>query len=411
MMAKVKMEQPHPHVPPTPTPKRTPWIVGLLLLFCVGLFVGRYVLPAGAAPLSPLQFVTVKEGQRQLVFPTFWEAWDTLHESFIGELEQEKLYYGAVEGMVRASGDPYTVFSDPDTTKEFEETLAGSFSGIGIEIGVQNGFITVIAPLAESPADKAGIKAGDVIVAVDKMTVTPDMALDEVVRKIRGPKGSAVTLTVVHKDSRQTNDITITRDTIEVESVHSTIEDGIDYIEITNFKEDTTERFEQAAREATAANVKGIILDLRGNPGGFLQSAVEISSQFLPANAVVVSEKGKTSRDYKSKGQHLLKDLPAVVLVDGGSASASEIVAGALHDNRNIPIIGTNTFGKGSVQEFIKLRDGSSLRITVAKWFTPKGRSIHEEGIAPTLEVKQDTTTDDDEQLNRAREELKAQLK
>lgn len=387
--------------------RRAPLFLLLILVLCVGLFIGRYIVPSGSQPLGPLQFVSVNEGQRELIFPTFWEAWDVLHSKFIGNLEMEKLYYGAVEGMIRASGDPYTVFSDPQATKQFEEALSGSFSGVGIEIGLQNGLVTVIAPLKDSPADKAGIQTGDIIVAVDEMTITPEMSLDEIVRKIRGPKGSTVQLTVLHKDSRETNEIKVTRDTIEVESVLIEYKDDLAHVTITNFKDDTARRFNTISQELVNKKVKGIVLDVRNNPGGFLQSSVEIGSQFVAPGSVIVSERGKSTHEYKSSGPHLLKDIPVVVLINGGSASASEILAGALQDLRSVPVIGTKSFGKGSVQEFVKLKDGSGLRVTIAKWYTPSGRSIHEHGIDPTIEVKDDREAEGDEQLNRAYQELK----
>lgn len=399
-----------PSLPPKPTLRRLRGVfsVVILLVFFGGLLIGRYALPREMPANAPLQFVSVEEGKRELVFPTFWEAWDVLHEHFNGALDMQKLYYGAVEGMVRATGDPYTVFADPAATKQFSETLSGRFSGIGVEIGLQNGVITVIAPLAGSPADKAGLKTKDIIIAVDKKPITADASLDEVVRQIRGPKGSTVTLTVFHEGSKEPVEVTITRDTIEVESVILKIEEGIAHLTITNFRSDTTSRFNAAVRELQRAKARGIILDLRSNPGGFLESAVDVASRFLPENALIVSEKGKENEDFKSDGSHPLLDTPTVVLVDAGSASASEIVAGALGDVRHTPIIGTKTFGKGSVQEFIKLQDGSSLRVTVAKWFTPSGRSIDEQGIAPTIEIKDDPATNADEVLERARAELKA---
>lgn len=371
----------------------------VLLVFFGGLLLGRYILPQTALPSQPLP--------RELVFPTFWEAWDVLHEHFNGSLGEQKLYYGAVEGMVRAAGDPYTVFADPAATKQFSETLSGSFSGIGIEIGLQNGVITVIAPLKGSPAESAGLKTKDVIIAVDKKPITGDISLDEVVRQIRGPKGSTVTLTVYHEGSKEPVDITITRDTIEVTSVTLEIKEGIAHIIIANFNSDTPARFGAAIRQIQRAKASGIILDLRGNPGGFLEGAVSVASRFLPEQALIVSEKGRENQEYKSDGSHPLLNIPTVVLVDAGSASASEIVAGALGDVRHTPIIGSKTFGKGSVQEFIKLNDGSSLRVTVAKWFTPNGQSINEQGITPTIEIQNDPATETDEVLERAMKELK----
>lgn len=382
-------------------------LLALLIIFFAGLFVGRYLLPAGDLASGPLKFVTVEEGQRQLTFPTFWEAWDELHTNFIGDLNDTNLFYGAVAGMVRAAGDPYTVFADPETTKQFEETIGGSFSGIGIEIGMQQGLVTVIAPLDGSPAEAAGVRAEDVIVAIDGQPIQSDDSLDDVVRKIRGPRGESVILTVVHKGQSQSEDISIVRDTIEIESVKMNIQDEIAHIEITSFNGDTTRRFTTAAEEALESSVRGIILDMRSNPGGFLQTAVDVSSLFLEPGTLVVSERGQEVSEYLAKGQPFLVDVPVVVLVDRGSASASEIVAGALQDQRQAPIIGIRTFGKGSVQEFLKLSDGSSLRVTIAKWFTPSGRSINEEGIAPTIEIEDDPNSEEvDEQLERAREEI-----
>lgn len=382
-------------------------IIAIIVLFALGLFVGRYIVPAGELKQTPLQFVAVENGERRFVFPTFWEAWDILHKNFIGELHDSDLFYGAVEGMIRAAGDPYTVFSSPLETQQFEETIEGSFSGVGVEIGMRRGLITVIAPLDGSPAQKAGVQAEDVIVAVDHKPITSEDTLDNIVRKIRGPEGQTVTLTVVHKGEQNTQDIAIVRGTIAIESVRLEIDNNhIAHLEVSNFNGDTADRFANAAREMRKANVSGVILDLRGNPGGFLQSSVKIASQFLKPDSVVVIERGSETKEYLSKGKPTLEGLPVVVLVDEGSASASEILAGALRDQINSPLIGTKTFGKGSVQEFVKLSDGSSLRITVAKWFTPRGDSIDEKGIVPAIEVDDKKDTDADEPLDRAREEL-----
>lgn len=390
-----------PGLPVTP-PKRFRGLI-IILVLAAGILIGRYVVPANG-PLAPR--VVEKNGQRQMVFPTFWEAWDKLHDNFINPLDDEKLFYGAVEGLVEGAGDPYTVFADPDETKLFDESLQGSFSGIGIEIGVRNDVITVIAPLDGSPAKKAGIREEDIIIAVDKKPITGDMTLDQVVRQIRGPKGTSVTLTIARKDEEATLDFTMTRDTIEVESVKLKMDGEIAEIEITNFNGDTATRFANMAKQVKREGKRGIILDLRGNPGGYLESAVQVSSQFLDSGTLVVTEKGKQDKEHNAKGAPLLKGIPVVVLVNKGSASASEIVAGALQDQLKVPIVGTQTFGKGSVQVFEKLKDGSSMRITVAKWFTPSGRSISDQGIEPTVKVEQDFDTEEDEQLNRAKEEL-----
>jgi carboxyl-terminal processing protease len=394
----------------TPTsPKYSRWLLATLL-FLIGLLIGRYGLPASKT-VTPTELISGQGSERKLVFPTYWEAWDKLHELYIGELDDTKLMYGAIEGMVRAADDPYTSFANPQNAKLINETLEGSFSGVGIEIGLKNGLVTVIAPLDGSPAQKAGIQAGDAIVAIDKEPLTESMTIDQVVQKIRGPKNSSVTLTVIGKEANETRDIAIVRDTIVIESVKSSIENGIATLKITNFNGDTASRFAASVRQLSKQKISGVILDLRGNPGGYLDSSVEIASQFLEPGKVVVSEKGKVNKEYKSKGQGLLRDIPVVVLVDEGSASASEILAGALKDNRGVPILGAKTFGKGVVQELIELSDGSSLKVTIAQWLTPNGSSINEQGIEPTIPVEQNRDTEEDEQLKRAKEELSKLIK
>lgn len=383
-------------------------LVTFVLIFGAGLFVGRYITPASElAYTDPLQFVSVENGERQLTFPTYWEAWDILHNNFIGDLDDSKLFYGAVAGMVRAAGDDYTVFSPPADTKQFEETINGSFSGVGIEIGFRNGAVTVIAPLDGSPAEEAGVREGDIIVGIDDEVVTQDMSIDEVVQRIRGEKGEPVILTVVHDGAGETTDIEIKRGKIEIESVKLEFDDqDIAYLEVTNFNGDTSKRFTEAARQVKKQNAKGLIIDVRNNPGGFLQSSVDISANFMPKKSLVVSEKGHEEKEYLTRDTPILLDIPLVVIVNGGSASASEILAGALRDNLNAPIVGDQTFGKGSVQELVKLKDESSIRVTVAKWYTPNGTSIDKDGITPGIEVENNPDTEEDEQFDRAHEEI-----
>jgi len=375
-------------------------ILRVLLLLFVGALFGRYSTPIKEMPDNLV-------GEQAFSASPFWETWDELHTLFIGTLDDNKLSYGAIEGMVRASGDPYTAFSDPESTKQFKDTLKGSFSGIGAEMGVKNGLVVVIAPLEGSPAQKAGVQAGDIIVAVDKKNITQDMSLDEVVRLIRGPKKQTVELKVFHKGADSTTDISIVRDDIAVESVKSEIKDGVLHISILNFNGDTSEKFLQAAKEGVRQNVTGVVVDVRNNPGGYLDSAVDISSEFMSSGLPVVIERGKQETTHRSSGNGILKGLPVVVLINENSASASEIVAGALQDNLNVKVIGTKSFGKGSVQEVVDLSDGSSLRVTIAKWFTPKGRSINEHGIDPSIVVEDNKDTPEDEQLEKALEELK----
>ncbi len=371
-----------------------------ILLLLSGVLVGRYTAPVEYPP-------EIIAGEQAFRSSPFWETWNVLNEHYLGTLDPKELSYGAIQGMVRASGDPYTAFSDPESTKQFKDTLKGSFSGIGAEMGVKSGLVVVIAPLAGSPAEKAGVQAGDIVVAVDKKNITEDMTLDEVVRMIRGPKGEVVELTVYHQDAQATTDITIVRDDIDVQSIKSEIIDGILHVSILNFNGDTSVKFRQAIREARQKNVEGIVLDVRNNPGGYLDSAVSISSEFLNPGMPVVIERGKKEKTHESSGSGIVRGLPVVVLINHSSASASEIVAGALQDNLNAKVIGTKSFGKGSVQEVIDLSDGSSLRVTIAKWFTPSGRSINEHGIEPSITVEDDKDTPEDEQLARALEEVR----
>lgn len=373
--------------------------IGAILCVAVGvalgMSIGKPIVPTGdVAPLAP-----------------FAEARKVLDEEFIGVLDEQKLSYGAVAGMVRAAGDPYTAFSDPSETKQFKETLKGSFSGIGAEMGIEGGFIIVIAPLAGSPAERAGIQAGDIIVAIDGKNLAEDTSLDDAVRMIRGPKGTEVKLSVIHSKEREKADIVIVRDDIEVPSVKSEMKSGIVHVSISSFNEDTSSKFAKIAKDAKRAGVRGVVLDVRGNPGGYLESAVDIASEFLPINTVVVSEEGKKKTVHRTHRSGSLRDIPVVVLINQSSASASEILSGALQDNLHAPLIGEKSFGKGSVQDVVDLSDGSSIRVTIAKWFTPNGTSIADEGIAPTITVEDNKDTQADEQLDRAMEELKGLMK
>ncbi len=349
-------------------------------------------------------------------FNLFWEVWDDLEKKYVDKdkVNEKKMFYGAIKGLVESLGDPYTIFMDPRVSKEFEDDLAGTFEGIGAEIGIKNDVLTIIAPLPGMPAEKAGLRAGDKVLAIDGKSTT-GITIDEAVNKIRGPKGTQVTLTIYREGLDETKDITITRGTIKVSSVRTNLrDDDIFVIKITNFNTDTEELFNKAVREIIDKNPKGIILDLRNNPGGFLDTAIEVASEWIEDGVVVIEEFGDGRKnEYLARGRARLKHFPTVVLVNEGSASASEIVAGALQDYKKATIIGKKTFGKGSVQILDGLKDGSSLKITVAKWLTPNGNYINEKGITPDIEVDltlEDFNADKDPQMDKAIEVLNNQI-
>lgn len=345
-------------------------------------------------------------------FQLFWEVWDSLRDNYVNgdELKEKELFYGALRGLAGATEDPYTVFMNPVVTQEFQDDLSGTFEGIGAEIGIKEGVLTIIAPLTDMPAQQAGLKPGDKILEINGED-TAGMSVDQAVSKIRGEKGTQVTLHIWREGWEEPRDITITRDQIVVKSVKWEIrDDGLAVIELSHFNNDTSELFDRAVREVQSAKPKGIILDLRSNPGGYLDTAVEVASEWVE-DGKIVSERYGDDRvnDLLPRGRARLAGYPTVVLVNGGSASASEIVAGALKDHGKATIIGEQTFGKGSVQELVSFGDGSSLKVTVAEWLTPEGVNINEEGIVPDTVVEmtaEDYDADRDPQLDRAVELL-----
>src|SRR3989338_2330667 len=327
---------------------------------------------------------------KEVDFALFWEVWDTLHEKYVNpsKLDKQEMLYGAIEGMVKNVGDPYTVFFEPVISQKFKEEISGTFGGVGIEIGKRNDFVTVIAPIKDSPAYTAGIKAGDKILKVDTKPIT-DLSIEEVVSMIRGKKGTKVVLTV--SSNGDTKDIELTRDTIKIPSLEwELLEGNVAYMQIHTFNQNVDSEFEKASREVLKSSATKLIIDLRNNPGGLLDSAINLAGWFLEYNQVVTMEEFKdgTRQEFKSQGSGALKIYPTIILLNGGSASASEILAGALHDNRSIKIIGEKSFGKGSVQELANYSDGSSLKVTIAKWLTPAGISISEKGIDADVEIK-----------------------
>lgn len=349
---------------------------------------------------------------RDIDFNLFWDVWDELKGKYVekDKLNDKIMFYGAIKGLVESIGDPYTVFMEPKEAKEFSDDLAGTFEGIGAEIGEKDDIITIVAPLAGMPAEKAGLQAGDKIYAIDGQP-SAGLAIDEAVSKIRGQKGTEVVLTIFRKGFEKTKDFKIIRQTIFIKSVIAKMrDDGIFVITITNFNDNTGELFKKAAQEAVEKNPKGIIIDLRNNPGGYLETSIDVASEWIDQGLIVTEQfsDGKKN-EYLHRGRARLKDFPTVALVNQGSASASEIVSGALKDNGKAFIVGMKTFGKGSVQTLQDMEDGSSIKITVAKWLTPNGHNINQQGIVPDIEVdlsQEDYEKNIDPQMDKAVEIL-----
>ena len=350
-------------------------------------------------------------------FSLFWDAYSTLKQNFIdpSKITNQKVVYGAIEGMANSLGDSYTSFFDPDQAQKFQEDLDGSFDGIGVEIGIKGGFLTVIAPLKGTPGEKAGLKSGDTIVKINDQDAT-SMTADEAVDLIRGPKGTSVTLTVLRDGWTSTKDVKIVRDTIKVPSIDLSFKNGGDtaYLQIYQFDSTLSSDFENKALLILQSHAKNIVLDLRDNPGGYLDVAQYIAGWLLPKDQTVTIEdfgKGKQQQVYKTNGNANLAQYPIVVLINQGSASASEILSGALRDDRGVQLIGTKSFGKGCVQEVVDLPGGSFLKLTIANWLTPKGNSITDVGLTPDIKVDMtdsDIQAQKDPQLDKALEIVKS---
>ncbi len=326
----------------------------------------------------------------------FWKVWHLLDEKFIaastteGLTDQDKVN-GAIQGLVKSFGDPYTVYFPPVENAAFAEDISGNFSGIGMEVGIKNNMITVISPLSDTPAERAGLLAGDMIIKING-TSTEGMRIDEAVKLIRGEKGTEVVLSIFREGDTEIKDIKVIRDTIDIPTVKTEKIGDVFIIRLFSFNALAEMKMQEAMRDYTESGAKSLVLDLRGNPGGYLQSAVAIASYFLPAGKVVVRENyGENIEEklYRSQGRTLREFTPKkmVILVDTGSASASEILAGALREHEVATLIGVDTFGKGSVQELVQLPDGSSLKVTVARWLTPNGISISHSGLKPDIKI------------------------
>ncbi|OGB74152.1 hypothetical protein A2V68_02230 [candidate division Kazan bacterium RBG_13_50_9] len=339
-------------------------------------------------------------------FTLYESVLDLVNEKYYGDINYLDVLYGSIKGAVAGLGDPYTSFSTPEENQAFFTDLEGIYEGVGVEIDFVGDRLLVIAPLEGSPAKEAGLLPKDEIVAIDGRAVM-GMDLYSVLALIRGPRGSRVILTIYREGSEELKDFTVTRGVIHTESVGVTMRDGVAVMRITKFGGDTEQLFDKAVNQIVREGAKGVVLDLRNNPGGYLDVAVKVANEFLDGG-LIVEERFKDGKvtPFTADGDGKLSELPVVVLVDAGSASAAEIVAGALRDNNRAKIVGENTYGKGSVQEVEEFGDGSALRITIAHWYTPGGSPISGKGIKPDILVRY-TGGDTDTQLERALSEIK----
>ncbi len=353
----------------------------------------------------------------------FWRVWDLLDEKFVTDTSAERLssdakLHGAIRGLVDSFGDPYTVFLPPTEASSFAEDISGNFSGVGMEVGMRNGLVTIIAPLVDTPADRAGLLAGDVIVRIDE-TSTERMRVDEAVKLIRGERGTEVVLTIFREGETEFLTFPVIRDTITIPTVKTERVEDTFIITIYSFNAIAESLVRSALQDYAAGSANRLVIDVRGNPGGYLDSAVAIASFFLPSGKVVVSEQhdaGGTARHFRSRGRQIAGTTftpeNLVVLVDTGSASAAEILAGALRDHNVATVIGTQTFGKGSVQELVNLPSGAAVKVTVARWLTPNGTSISEGGLEPDIIISRtpaDRAEDRDPQRDAALRHLRGE--
>lgn len=364
-------------------------VVGASAIFLFGWGIG-----SGQISFSAFRQIDSQNGAlpNNLDMTSVQEVYHALRDNYDGELDVDKMLDGMKSGLAQSTGDPYTEYLNKEQAQDFRNDLNGTFSGIGAELGKEGDNIVIVAPIAGFPAAEAGLQAKDIIISIDDKP-TAGMTLSEAVNNIRGPSGTQVKLKVIQDGAEK--DIIITRENITIPSVKWEVQNGIGYMTISTFSDDTPALAQQAAQDFKNQNVKGVVVDVRGNPGGLLDSSVDIASLWLPKGAVVLTEQrgGKVIKTYNASGDSILEGVPTVVLIDESSASASEILAGALQDNKAATLIGMTSYGKGSVQNLVQLTSGGVLKVTIARWYTPDGQNIDKEGIAPDTKV--DRTIED----------------
>ncbi|MBU0492500.1 MAG: S41 family peptidase [Chloroflexi bacterium] len=377
------------------------------LSFLAGFGTGQVIdltnWPQGFASLAPTPNPVAGLDEQ---FQVFWDVWRLVDGEFYGDQPTvDKKIYGAIRGMLGTLGDPNTIFSDPVHTEIEQSNMEGHFGGVGVEIRMVDGDLTVIRPMEGTPGERAGLLPGDIITHVDGTAIKGMDIIDAMVL-IRGPEGSTVVLTI-KREGKEPFDVSIVRERIQIRTVqYEMLDNGVAYILLRQFDGNATSEFQRAYQELEKQNPKALILDLRGNPGGLLSEAISISNQFLPKGALIATERSRTGEEkFVAPGGGVATQIPLIVLVNQGSASASEIVAGALQDHGRAKLLGETTYGKGSVQNVHDLRDGSSVRVTIAHWYTPHGRLIHEKGLDPDIVVEfteDDMKAGKDPQLDRA---------
>lgn len=382
--------------------------------FAFGFETGR----RAPTPIVIREATSTDQSSSTVDLGSYWEAWSLVNDNFLKnpDISNETKVQGSVAGLLSSLGDPYTEYFNPQDAKLFKQDVEGNFGGIGAEIGAKDGFIIVVAPMKDSPAMRAGLKTDDKILMIDA-TSTENMGVDKAVSLIRGKAGTTVTLNVFREGWDKPKDITITREIISLPTLDlKMLPDRIAYIQLYQFNTNAPKLFFDAIRKAALANAHGVILDLRGDPGGYVEVAKNIAGWFLKRGTTIVREEGRNGINdtLLADGNEALAKIPVVVLIDKGSASASEILAGTLRDNRQIKLVGETSFGKGTVQEYMDLSDGSIVKITIAHWVLPSGRILDHDGLKPDYEVKlteEDAKNGKDPQLDKAVQVLKDEIK